>query len=306
MFERILVPLDGSNLSERALPMAVALAKAAHGQVHLLRSTLGMWLPLPATEPIYAGPYGVYDWLPSNEILEDIEREAREYLVSFSHSFAVPDVQWENYVVASDPAGAIITHAEQKAIDLIVMSSHGRSGLERWALGSVTERVLHRAPCPVMVVRDADPVRHILIPLDGSILAEQVLEPALEMAHLLGARVTMLRVCHRETPDRAALDALNDIEPGLSETFLDKEQSAGDYLQQLRARYHVMEPRPELVVSHGHPALTILDFAENNDVDLIAMATHGRTGLRRWIYGSVTEKVLRTTGKSMLVVRPPL
>lgn len=306
MFEQILVPLDGSDLSERALPVAVRLARTTRGQIHLLRSTLGMWLPLPATEPIYAGPYGVYDWLPSNEILEDIEREAREYLVSFSHIYDVPDVHWDNYVVASDPAAAIITHAEQKAIGLIVMSSHGHSGMERWALGSVTERVLHRAPCPVLVVRDEAPARHILIPLDGSILAEQVLEPALEMAHLLGARVTMLRVCAHERPDKATINELNDIEPRLGETFLDREQSAAAYLQHLRARYPHLEPRPELVVTHGHPALSILDFAASQDVDLIAMATHGRSGLRRWIYGSVTEKVLRTAGKSMLVVRPPL
>jgi nucleotide-binding universal stress UspA family protein len=306
MFERILVPLDGSNLSERALPVAVRLARATQGQIHLLRSTLGMWLPLPATEPIYAGPYGVYDWLPNNEILEDIEAEAREYLVSFSHSYGVPGVLWDNYVVASDPAGAIITHAEQKAIGLIVMSSHGHSGLERWALGSVTERVLHRAPCPVLVVRDEAPVRHILIPLDGSILSEQALEPALEIAHLLGARVTMLRVCQHERPDTGAINELNDIEPGLGETFLDREQSAAGYLQQLRARYSHLEPRPELVVTHGHPALSIMDFAASQEVDLIAMATHGRSGLRRWIYGSVTEKVLRSSGKSMLIVRPPL
>ncbi len=305
MFKRILVPLDGSNLSERALPVAVSLAKAAQGQIHLLRSTLGMWLAIPP-EPMYAGPYGVYEWLPGQEALEEIESEARDYLVSFSHLYRIPGVSWENYVVGSDPAGAIIAHAAQKEIDLIAMSSHGRSGLERWALGSVTERVLHRAPCPVLVVRDDAPVRHILIPLDGSPLAEQVLEPALEMAHLLGAHVTMLRVCERETLDKAAANVLDSLEPGLSETFLDKEQGAMGYLMQLRARYADLEPEPELVVSHGHPALTILDFAENNDVDLIAMATHGRTGLRRWIYGSVTEKVLRTTDKSMLVVRPPL
>jgi len=187
------------------------------------------------------------------------------------------------------------------------MSSHGRSGLERWALGSVTERVLREAPCPVFVARDPGPIRRILVPLDRSDLAEQALAPALEIARLLGASVTLLHV--EQLPDSGEITVAQ-----LQEQERDPDQSpppgdeepARNYLQAVLERYGDGGLEMGIDLLQGRPAAAILDYAKEHDIDLIAMATHGRTGIRRWMFGSVTEKVLRATHSSLLVVRPPL
>lgn len=187
------------------------------------------------------------------------------------------------------------------------MSSHGHSGLERWALGSVTERILRQAPCPVFVVRNTRPIHRILIPLDGSKLAEQVLAPALEVAGLLDAKVTLLRVEQPAVPDEFAVIQLEQLERGLGVGLLHgAEARAENYLELVHFRYRGANLPMETVVLVGQPAPVILDYAAQHNVDVIAMATHGRSGLRRWVYGSVTEKVLRATSRSLLIVRPPL
>jgi nucleotide-binding universal stress UspA family protein len=171
------------------------------------------------------------------------------------------------------------------------MSSHGYSGLERWALGSVAERVLHDAPCPVFVVRDEALPQRLLITLDGSPLAETVLPPALEVARLLRLPVCLLRVERAPHPGESTSHALH-IER--AQTYLDDRC------------LHLQDdgPHVETVVLQGRPAPAILDYAAHNNFDAIALATHGFSGLRRWIYGSVTAKILRAAQCSLLVVRP--
>ena len=304
MFERILVPLDGSELAEQALTMAIKLARESQGTLCLLRSTVGMVLP---AERAYIGPYGPYDWLPSIEVIEEIEREAKRYLGDVSGKYVSPEINWEKYVAKTDPAAAIVDYAQNEAIDLIVMSSHGHSGVERWALGSVTERVVRHAPCPIFVVRSTTPMRRILIPLDGSELAEAALAPALEVARLLGAAVTLLRVAHITVPDDITIAQLEGFEHGLGEGLRHGAvERAESYLQATRVQCQAEDLPVDSVVLEGRPAPEILDYAAHHNVDLIAMATHGRSGIRRWIYGSVSEKVLRATPCSLLIVRPPL
>jgi nucleotide-binding universal stress UspA family protein len=155
----------------------------------------------------------------------------------------------------------------------------------------------------VLVIRSPQPFRQALITLDGSPLAEQALAPTLEVAHGLGATVTLLRVL----PDMDALQlqALDDYERGLSTRLLEElHESAKASLAHLAAK-HGRPDWPILAeVRTGPAADAILRYAEQHDIDLIGMATHGRTGLRRWLYGSVTDKVLHGAACSLLVVRP--
>jgi len=198
-------------------------------------------------------------------------------------------------------AEIIVDSAAAGKVDLIVMSSHGYSGLTRWVLGSVAEKVLRGAPCPVLVIRSPRPVRRILIPLDGSALSEQALTPGLSLAAGLGAEVTLLRAIPRV--DVKEIEQLDQAERGLGRRLEEElREDAGQYLRNLAAA------RPEMgiktAVVNEPAADSILDYAEKHATDVIAMSTHGRTGLGRWVYGSVTEKVLRGAHHSMLVVRP--
>lgn len=189
MFDQILVSLDGSELAERALAPAFALGQRQQGQVFLLRVAV----LVPNT--YLAGFYGR---LWPEQAVEPDREVAVEYLNTIrTRAPAPPRVR--NQVLEYGVAEPILDVAAAEGADLIVMSSHGYSGITRWILGSVAEKVLSGAPCPVLVVRSAEPVHRVLIPLDGSELSEQALEPGLAVAAGLGCKVTLLRAVPRVT-----------------------------------------------------------------------------------------------------------
>lgn len=297
MSTRILVPLDGSALAERALPLALALGEAAHGEVCLARVPLFEQMLVPASEG-----FGV---LWPNQTYEQTLHATRDYLERLvaaqpagSTPLTVAVLEGEG-----DVASAIVEAAHTAPADLIVMSTHGYSGLTRWVLGSVTERVLHHAPCPVYVVRTAALPRRLLIPLDGSALAETALTPGLTLAAQLKCTVTLLRVVPLVSTDE--VHRLNALEPGLGARL--QEELCADathYLNRIAAAHAHTETPLLTQVLIGPAASTLIKRAELEGCDVIAMATHGRSGLRRWAYGSVTEKVLRSAPCSVLVVRP--
>ena len=207
-----------------------------------------------------------------------------------------------------DAAGVIIDTAVAENVDLIVMSTHGRSGLSRWVLGSVTEKVLRQAPCPVLVIRDTKPFSHVLITVDGSPLSEYALAPGFEVARRLGSSVTLFSVEQAEELDPRFIAELERTEKGLGQLASDDfYRRTETYLENLADRY---EPQLDQEIqtaprSTAPVAQSILDFIEANDIDLVVMSTHGRSGLKRWVYGSVTEKVLHGAHCAKLVVRPP-
>jgi len=291
MFKQILVPLDGSQLAESALPVAFQLLQLAGGEVILLRSTVEMHLALPA-ETVNA-------FLPqAPQLLTQFRETAAAYLATIRQQWLRPSLAIYAEVVSGDAASAIVDAAAQEGVDLIVMTSHGASGEARWPLGSVTRKVLHAAPCPVLVLRTPDPIRHVLITLDGSDLAEQALAPGMEVARRLGAVVTLLHVIEPEGRHRTG-EAVGKPAPEHA------GGSAEEYLASLAHRYRELGQSVPTAMISGPVAHSILDFAATQHIDLIAMATHGRTGLRRWLYGSVTEKVIHDFTASLLIVRPP-
>ncbi len=195
---------------------------------------------------------------------------------------------------------------DRTSADLIVMSTHGYSGVTRWVMGSVTEKVLRAAQVPVFVVRGQTDIRKLLVPLDGSQLSEKAIEPALQIARALGAQVTLLQAVPTKRVDPRQVESLEDIEPGLGEAMARSDQTeAVHYLEDVTRRFKELDVEMDIAVTTTPAAENILDYADQQGIQLIAMATHGRSGLRRWIYGSVTEKILRRGCCSMLVV-PPL
>jgi nucleotide-binding universal stress UspA family protein len=181
------------------------------------------------------------------------------------------------------------------------MTTHGRGPVSRFFLGSVADELLRRSPVPLLLTRSherapaliPEPVlRNVLIPLDGSALAEQVLGPALDLARLMASRCTLLRVVEAGPPPHGR------TEQAVAE--------AGAYLEHLAG--WVREPALPVearVVVAPHAAAAIIQEAQAQGSDLIALATHGRGGVRRMLLGSVADKVIRATTTPVLVYRPP-
>lgn len=299
MFERILVPLDGSLLAERALTVAGTIARQQGSTLLLLRVPVYRQVLVPGV----AG-YGVF---LSDATLEESREEITAYLRDVQQRLAGLEVNVQTIVAQGDIAGAVVDQAAEADADLIVMTTHGYSGITRWMLGSVAERVLRGAPCPVLVIREDVPLNHVLITLDGSPLAEAALEPGLALAQMLGSRATLLRVDYEEQLGSVELGLLELVDGGLCRELEITERERLNYYLECVAEKAARPGVPiDTVVLTGRPAETILDFLEREQVDLVVMATHGYSGLRRWVYGSVTEKVLRGVSCcAMMVVRPP-
>lgn len=272
MISTILVPLDGSPLADSVLPRVERIARQEGATVHLLhvvgsRETL--------TTP------------------EQAEATARAHLEGVSARLAVPV---EAHVAQGDPAAVILSRAIDLRADLIAMSSHGRSGVLRWIRGSVAERVLREATAPMLVVtpRPAgeDRLRRILVPLDGSERSAAVLPLVGALARADGAEVVLLRTAW-DPVTRPVLAGLHSPE------------KLAEGLAPFRARLAEAGLATRTLVAHGDAASEVCDAAEREHVDLVAMTTHGRTGLARLIDGSVTETVLRHCRRPLLVVRCP-
>lgn len=300
MFDKIVVPLDGSKETERALGPAVALAQPAGAELLLLRSVV----PAAMLVPDLAGEY-VWGWA---EKAEQEERQAAlAYLETIQQEWARPPARLSGRIEVGDEASLIVDTAAGEGVDLIVTSPKSDGGLFHWTLDSVTERVLHSTPCPVLIVRSAEPITKILITLDGSHLAEMALEPGLEVARRLGAHVTLLRVNHPTLHSDESVQ-MDWVEGRTGGTLARLHDGAQSYLEETARRYAAGGPAGreiKTVVLDGRAADRILHYADEHQIGLIVMATHGRTGLQRWLYGSVTSKVLHNAHRSLLIVRPP-
>ncbi|MCB8942888.1 MAG: universal stress protein [Ardenticatenaceae bacterium] len=299
MFEKILIPLDSSELAERALKPGLALAEQGNADVFLVS--------VPFMEKAFIEDRAGYGFMLPDQSLAQSRKNLQAYLNKVKQNHAHPNVHIHPVVADGDEASVIVDTAVREQVDLIVMSTHGRSGFSRWMLGSVTERVLRQAPCPVLVIREDKPLQHMLITLDGSELSETALQPGVEVAARLGSQLTLFSVESSEELNPTFVAELEKVETGLgARTIEDYYHRTENYLQRLVARL----PQEVAQVTDTAPRVgpvtdTILDFIEADKVDLVVMATHGRSGLQRWVYGSITEKIMRSAKCAMLIVRPP-
>jgi nucleotide-binding universal stress UspA family protein len=304
MTRQILVPLDGSVLAEAAVPHAAALARTYDAELALfrvippseLRTTAG-WGPLPAT--IRAG------WV---EIALAQLRAELEAVAERLRSIGL--VTQTEVLVAGDVASAIIGRAGRDPRTLMIaMATHGRSGVGRWVLGSVAEKVLQGAPTPLlvrareMVAASTDvSYRTIVVPLDGSAFAEQALGQAQAIVAATTRATLLLVAVVPMLPDSA-------LAPGLGErAWVEAEHQAevehlSGYLARTAARLESegLSVRARLV--GGTAAEQILQVSAAEHADLIVMATHGRSGWQRLWLGSVATKVVRSADLPVLLVR---
>lgn len=305
-FRSILVPLDGSALAEKSLAPALQLARAmagrvSEGSVRLILLRVVGPVALVAADPM------LYD-----ELMRMGVDEAQAYLRTVLQTVDAGPLHVEVQAVSGAPADAIVRYAEEHDVDLIVMSSHGRTGSSRWVYGSVAEKVLHHAPCATVIIRAHVAVamfqnRKILVPLDGSPLAERALEPALAIAEAVQSDVTLLRVAPgREPLPQTMLPSGEDLGVARDIAAAQERAEAEAYLQRIyaaRANRHLFF---DVVTTGGDIADAIVSYADERHMDLIVMSSHGRSGIGRWLHGSVAEKVLRGADCATLIIRGSL
>lgn len=294
MFRSLLVPLDGSPLSEHALPYAVDIAKRASAAVQLFH----VHVPL-----VYATGISILD-SGADERAKDqesayLDRMVRRWMI------VAPDVRISAALLEGFPPDVL--REQMSKADLVVMATHGRGPASRFWLGSVADALVRITTVPLLLLRPSEqpppvalapPFRHLMIPLDGSDLAEQVLEPTMQLGRLMGASYTLLRVVK---PDLGwpAMTFLNETQ---TRRALDEGHAYLDRIaERLRKLGLTVQTR---AVLHTQPAEAILEETQEQGADLIALATHGRGGLRRLLLGSVADKVLRGGTTPMLVCRP--
>ena len=328
MFQRILVPLDGSKLAEGAIPVAARIARASEGTI------IFVGVVLPAVE---FGTYSVERTiLLKPEAFERREEAMTSYLAHLSDTYAseLVGINTETDLVVGAAAPEIDAAAYAEQADLIVLCSHGETGLKRWFFGSVAQQMVRHSPVPVLVLGEQatsaammqqgkestpHPLR-ILVPLDGSDRAETALQPVVQLLIALdvpqSSELHFLRVV-----DLPSAYGRMKSQAHLTDTLLvEARHEAEKYTNAVTERsrwvfeqlgFHLQITSS--VITNTNVAATIVKEAEHvgdathagGGYDLIALATHGRGGLRRLVMGSVAEQVLGSTKLPLLMVRVP-
>ena len=308
MFKRILTPLDGSTLSEGILPYVRALAPALGARVELLQIHPNMTYELEQLED--AEQASITAALEPVQLR--LQHQSESYLSKVAGDLDGLGVETGIDVRFGPPAASIVEEAEQVEDTLIAMSTHGRAGVGRWIMGSVTDRVLHTTMTPLLVVHpergapSVDSVADIstlIVPLDGSELAETVLPVAAAVA--MATRASILLVRSLDAPSRSSLSVTELASRGVSEGTLEEAETA----EFLGARAAALREQGvadvRTMVIRGNAAEEIEELARNTPDSMIVACTHGRSGVGRAVMGSVTDRLARHSGHPALILRAP-
>lgn len=294
---KILFPTDFSECAEHAFSHAAELASFFDAEVHVFHTRIRPLSYYPALKHLL-------DEAEKQKKLESIPsgRKAEKIMKA--------PVGDQVIVISAEKTGQaayeeIIAYSEEHDIDLIVMGTHGRRGPKRLFIGSTAERVVRLSDCPVLTLRSdaqtANPMHlnNILVPVDFSDFSLDAIQYALELAKNWDAKITLLNVI-----EEAVLPTVYGVEP-VSVFHVDHlmDESA-KMIQNLKETYLENYSNIEAKVVVGHAAFTITDFAKENGVDLIVIPTHGLTGLKRFLIGSVAEHVVRNAQCAVLTIKP--
>lgn len=294
MFEHIVVPLDGSELSETALAYVTPLAVRLNSKVVLLHVDGDPYIDMfgeISTEPSLMSHSNMSDYL--NSISERLRSEG---------------VECEAQRATGAAAAVILKYIEEHQPDLIAMSTHGRSGLRRMVVGSVTTTIVPRAQIPALVVHPREDeelsdisLQSLIVPLDMSSRAEEALPLAGELAGALNLDTTLITCI----PSAAQIfsGSVYDMQTYPDDLMQQGQEAADEYLQEITGAVNEssgLDAKWESL--EGGPASKIVEYAESQPGSLIAMCTQGRTGLGRWVLGSVTDAVIRSGNTPVLVI----
>jgi nucleotide-binding universal stress UspA family protein len=301
MYRHIMVPLDGSTFSSQAISFALGAAHRMKATVHLVRVHTATPPALNPAAPWFIDVAG--DQLVGTAEMEYLERIAALPRASGVHV--------QTAVLDGIVAESLASYITQMGVDLVVMTTHGRGGLSRVWLGSVADSLIRAVDVPVLLLRpistersdygSAFGVTHVLIPVDDPVFAEPVIEHALRLGSFTNARFTLIHVVPPPVTYAAELAPARPSSAEFEELRSRSLSALEETAVRLRAR--ALEVTTAVIVQ-PQAAAAILEYAIEAQADLIAMATHGRSGLSRMAMGSVTDKVMRATHVPLLLMRP--
>jgi nucleotide-binding universal stress UspA family protein len=287
-FTKILCPIDFSAGSQQAMRVAVRLANERGSELVLLHA----WHVPPMA---FSGEY-----LLSADFIQEMNDAAQRSLDVALHDATALGAKRATAKLATGVPWNTITESAEAGFDLIVIGTHGRTGLPRFLLGSVAERVVRHAPCSVLTVRpdgDPQPFRHVLCPVDFSASSRQAMELAAELVQPGGVGITLLHVLE--------LPIAYSGEPSLPELCRDLDKRSADLLDawatELRTKTSVPVTARSRIRGAGGETLAVLD--DDRTFDLVVMGSHGRSGIARVLLGSAAEKVVRHARCPVLVAR---
>lgn len=300
MFTKLLIPLDGSETADRVLPLARVLAETLHLPIELLEV-----VDISAATAHVAADKARY----LDALIAEGEAVSREHLKEVAENFFAGS-KVVCTVERGKPAEVIIERAALEPSALIAMATHGRSGVNRWLLGSVAEKVLRGSQNPLLLVRAQDQgqdaihsvasFKSIVVPLDGSAMAESVLPTVVEIAKTLGCEVVLCRAFELAA---SAYYGSEDYLPNYDEMLRQLKVDVENYLHQTAASLKASGlTKVSSVAFEGGSAEQIADYAHKHSAAMVIMCTHGRSGVSRWVLGSVTEKVVRHSADPVLVL----
>ena len=289
MLKKILVPLDGSEIGELALVYAKELAIAVDCEVQMACATQRQDEPTLRMCGLY------------------LEKVAERLLTQVKRANPKSDVK--TVIVDGEPADAVVEYTEKEGIDLLIMTSHGGSGIMPWTMGSTANKIIQKCQVPILMVRATHAIlkrrpvkvfKTILLPLDGSPFGEAALQLTKTIASAVGSKIILLfiveTVQHIHTiggPDHFAY----------SEQQIELMKKAA--LKYMEGAKEQFGDRPvQIIVRTGDPAHEIIKVSKEENVSLVAMSSHGKSGMTRWMLGSISEKVLHAGKTPILLVRP--
>ncbi len=291
----IIVALDGSELSEHALPYAAVMAKATDSKLVLAT----VW---------EEGERALVANIPevSDGLFKEGEEYRERYLTGLATVLEAEDIVVETDVIIDDAAPAILTLIDKLEPSYLIIATHGRSGLSRWRYGSVASRLVREAPVPTLVVGPSvlesdqrEPaVRRILVPLDGSQSAETALGPALELAKKLGAELVLAQAIQWAT--QAFVFGVPEV--NVAQVDEDLTKAAESYLANV-TDWLKADCKVETAVLHGPAADALISLVGKHEIDLVVMTSHARTGIARAVLGSVADRLLQGDAP-VLLIRP--
>jgi nucleotide-binding universal stress UspA family protein len=309
MFERILVPLDGSVRAELVLSQVGRILRREDAEILLLRV-----VDIP--QPI--GGVEIAGGLDIPALRQQAREDAQNYLHDMAQRFAGKADKVHGRVAEGPAAQTILDSARKEGVTMIAMSTHGRSGVARWTIGSVAEKVARACDVPLLLVRsfrrnpqgdlepslpEEFPFRRILVPVDGSPTSMSIIGSAEKFAQLYDSEVVVLHVRPPYIPASPMLPGMEAGLPAIQPPPIraDKDETTSKAAD--RFRHAGLKVRR--MTLEGEAASEILDLSKAEAVDLIALGTHGRSGISRWALGSVAERVLRGAEVPLLILRSP-
>lgn len=312
MYRRMLVPLDGSKLAEETFPYARELAGRLDLDLDFLHVCDPIGLQSLSMSQIYV-----------DKMAESVREQIQRIQTTTVGKEAVRPIEVRSKAVTGYPAEEILKYAEANNTDIILMATHGSSGVRRWALGSVAYQVLHASKVPVWLVRsgipeetiyDKWPQRTILVPLDGSKLAESALPHAETVAKQRGIQAIEIMLLSIYAPSAYPVVYYfnTDYPPTIPLNYAEYVQQEIDqakercekYLQTIASQLTAKGIRVRTAAVMGEAADEIIKYANKNPFQVIVMASHGRSGLRHLTFGSVAERTLLETNIPILMIMP--